>query len=111
MDCIFCRIRDGEIPSVAEYRDDKCFVIKDIDPKAPVHLLIIPIEHLDDCASLADRAELAGHIFKVAEAMVQRFELGEGYRLITNKGKDGGQSVKHLHFHLLGGKALTWPEL
>ncbi len=111
MDCLFCSMQKGEIPFNAVYEDDFCFVIKDIAPVAPVHLLIIPKEHLKNASELVSKQELSEKIFYVADTVAKQQGLENGYRLITNVGKEAGQSVMHLHFHLLGGKALSWPEL
>ena len=107
-DCIFCKIRDGEIPSDVLYRDDSCFVIRDIAPKAPVHLLVIPTEHFTFLSNLDSGFHAAlGAMFKAAHAMAGREGVDEsGYRLIINQGADAGQMIDHLHLHVLGGRAL-----
>lgn len=109
-ECIFCKIAAGEIPAREVYRDDRAVAFHDLDPKAPTHLLVIPTRHV---ASLADistlGAEDAGHLLEVC-ARVAREELAGGsYRLVTNSGADAGQSVPHLHFHILGGRVFGWP--
>ena len=111
-DCIFCRIAAKEIPAAAVYEDDAVIAFKDLEPQAPVHVLIIPKKHL---ASVLDFAEedraLAAHILTTVLPQIAR-ELGiadGGFRLVTNTGADGGQTVGHLHFHLLGGRSLAWP--
>lgn len=109
-DCLFCKIVSGDIPSSKVYEDDKVLAFADIDPKAPVHVLIIPKKHI---VSVADTAEsdmdIYARIMSVAKKLAEDFGLKGGYRLVTNIGKDGGQAVAHLHFHLLGGRAMGWP--
>jgi len=111
MDCIFCKIIHGEIPSSKVYEDDLVFAFKDINPEAPVHFLIVPKLHIESMAVIEpSHHALIGHIHSVAKQLAE--ELGidaHGYRLLTNVGKDGGQSVFHLHYHLLGGRQLKWP--
>jgi len=107
-DCIFCKIINKEIPSEIVFEDAQVLVFKDINPLAPVHLLIIPKKHMESLqqASPEDEA-LLGHILIVARQLAQEFGVSEsGYRVVTNIGEDGGQVVKHLHFHVLGGKSL-----
>ncbi len=106
--CIFCRIGSGEIPSEVLYRDDLSFVIRDIDPRAPVHLLVLPSEHVTYLATLTgEREALLGHLLLVAREMAQREGLTDwGYRLVVNQGPDSGQEVPHLHLHVLGGRSL-----
>jgi histidine triad (HIT) family protein len=107
-DCIFCKIRDGEIPSDILYRDDLCFVIRDIAPLAPTHLLVIPVEHFEQIAELESRFdETFGAMFSAAKNSARSEGVSEsGYRLIINQGRDGGQDVPHLHLHVLGGRRL-----
>ncbi len=107
-DCIFCKIPRGEIDSEILYRDDRVYVIKDIHPIAPVHLLIIPLQHLVSLAYVGSRqAAVMGHMFTVAEEMARRQEVTvSGYRLIVNQGPDSGQSVVHIHMNLIGGRRL-----
>ena len=107
-DCIFCKIGKGEIESEVLYRDDSCFVIKDIAPKAPVHMLVIPNRHFTYLEGLtqSDYA-MVGAMFGAAKEIAAREDLsGSGYRLIVNQGDDAGQAVEHLHLHVLGGKQL-----
>ncbi len=111
-DCVFCAIEAGEIPSQKVYEDERMFVIKDIEPKAPVHYLAIPKRHyklLRDMTD-ADRDDL-GKIFATIPAVADRLGLQNGYRLIVNQGDDAGQTVFHLHIHILGGHAMDFPEL
>jgi histidine triad (HIT) family protein len=109
-DCIFCKIVAGEIPSEEIHTDDEFYAFSDINPKAPTHVLVIPREHISGVAETAERPELLGRL--LARTVVLARELGleeDGYRLVINQGRDGGQSVDHLHVHLLGGRALNWP--
>ena len=107
-ECIFCRIAGGEIPSEILYRDDLAFVIRDIRPRAPVHLLVMPIEHVTYLASFTqEREALVGHLLMVARDMAAQEDLTErGYRLVVNQGPDSGQEVPHLHMHVLGGSRM-----
>jgi len=107
-DCIFCKIGQGEIPSEILYRDDTAFVIRDINPGAPTHLLVLPSEHVTYLASFTpDREALLGHLVLVAREMAQREGLTDGgYRLVINQGPNSGQMVPHLHLHVLGGRLL-----
>lgn len=107
MDCLFCKIIAGEIPSSKVYEDDAVYAFKDIHPEAPVHILIVPKAHIPSADALtAENAEAAAHVFAVIPRIAKEAGLNEGYRVITNVGEHGCQSVKHLHFHLLGGKKL-----
>ena len=108
-DCLFCRIAAGEIPSTKLYEDELCFAFYDIAPQAPVHFLVIPKAHLASVAEVnAGNSAVVAHIFEVI-AKVAR-ELGaESYRVVSNVGEQAGQSVPHLHFHVLSGRDMTWP--
>ncbi len=107
MDCIFCKIIKGEIPSTKLYEDDEFIVIKDVNPQAPVHLLAIPKEHFASVAELDDeRAVVVGKMIKKLAEIAKEKGLDDGFRISTNKGKHGCQSVAHLHLHLLGGRQL-----
>ena len=107
MDCIFCKIIKGEIPSIKVYEDEEFIVIKDVNPQAPVHLLAIPKEHFASVAELNDeRAVVVGKMVKKLAEIAGANGLDDGFRIITNKGKHGCQSVAHLHLHLLGGRQL-----
>ena len=107
MDCLFCAIIKGEIPSKKVYEDDNCYAFLDIAPQAPVHCLVVPKEHIPsaDCIN-EENAQIVGAIFSVIPKIAASLGLVNGYRVITNIGEDGAQSVKHLHFHILGGKKL-----
>jgi len=110
MSCLFCKIVDGSIPSTPVYQDEVCYAFADINPKAPVHVLVIPREHI---ASLADAGKehpaLLGHLLWAAAEIARAKGLSKGYRAVINNGEDGGQTVDHLHVHLLGGRSLSWP--
>ena len=110
MDCLFCKIAKGEIPSKKIYEDDKVFAFYDIDPQAPTHFLVIPKEHITSCDELtAENAEIVAHIFLVIKKIAKDLGLENGYRIVNNCKEDGGQTVPHMHFHVLGGRLLAWP--
>lgn len=107
---IFERIIDREIPADIVYEDERCLAFRDIAPQAPVHVLLIPKTPLRSLAEVTDEhSALAGHLLLVASKLASQLGLSNGYRVVANCGPDGGQSVDHLHFHLLGGRALGWP--
>jgi len=110
MECIFCKIINKELPSKIVYQDEKVLAFEDIKPKAPVHLLIIPKKHIPSIDQLReDDKELIGELSLVARRLAKEYRVsGTGYRLIFNVGKDAGQTIDHLHLHLLGGKKLLW---
>lgn len=110
-DCIFCKIISGDIPSNKIYEDDKVYAFNDINPEAPVHFLVIPKEHIESANALNENnVDIVAHIFKVINKLVVELGIAEkGYRIVNNCGEDGGQTVKHLHFHVLGGRSLQWP--
>lgn len=109
-DCLFCRIVSGSIPAKKAYEDDQALAFYDIDPKAPVHVLIIPKKHIDSIAAAGEEDfALVAHLMRVAQKLAKELKLDNGFRLVINTGKDGGQSVGHLHIHLLGGRAMGWP--
>lgn len=109
--CIFCKIIAGEIPSNKVYEDERVLAFSDIDPKAPVHSLIIPKKHVASVMDLAPEDDaLLCHMFHVAQNLANEMGLKQnGFRLVINTGEHGGQSVPHLHMHLLGGRGLGWP--
>ncbi len=111
MDCLFCKIAAGEIPSDKVYEDELIYAFNDISPAAPCHVLIIPKEHIASANDITDEnANVISEIFKTAKKIAQEKGIAEkGYRIVNNCGEDGGQSVKHLHFHLIGGRSLAWP--
>lgn len=108
MDCIFCKIAAGEIPSTKVYEDDKVLAFKDINPLAPVHILVIPKNHIESAAEItADNSAVVAHIFEVIAKIAKEQGIDkDGFRVVSNCGENGCQSVKHLHFHILGGKKL-----
>jgi len=111
MDCIFCKIAAGEIPSKKVYEDEKVLAFHDINPQAAVHALIIPKTHIASAAEITgENAEMVGYIFTVAAKLAAELGLENGFRIVTNSGPHGCQSVQHLHFHLLGGEQLS-PEM
>ena len=108
MDCIFCKIAAGEIPSTKVYEDDKILAFRDINPMAPTHILVIPKEHIGGVDELnADNSAVVAHIFAKIAEIAKNEGLTNGYRIVSNIGEDGGQTVRHLHFHILGGKKLS----
>lgn len=110
MHCLFCSIISGKIPSKPVYQDDLVYAFSDIHPQAPVHVLIVPREHiraLDDTD--AGKRALLGHLLGSAAEIARQNDLDKGYRVVVNNGENGGQTVDHLHLHLLGGRAMHWP--
>ena len=107
-DCIFCKIVDGSIPSKKVYEDDKILAFYDLEPQAPVHVLVVPKQHIC-CANEINEsnAEIVAYIFTKIPEITKKLGLDNGYRIVNNCGEDGCQSVKHLHFHILGGKKLN----
>ena len=107
MDCIFCKIVAGEIPSTKVYEDDNVLAFQDINPNAPVHVLVIPKTHIDsvDCVDNSN-IDIVSKVIAAIPTVAKECGLTNGYRVITNVGEDGGQSVKHIHFHILGGEKL-----
>ena len=110
-ECLFCRIIAGQIPARRVYEDEFCIAFEDINPQAPQHVLIIPRQHIADLNALTAADDVSiGALHRVAAELAKRLGISRsGYRLVTNTGADGGQTVFHLHFHLLGGRALGWP--
>ncbi len=107
MDCIFCKIADGSIPSKKVYEDDKMLAFYDIEPAAPVHIVMIPKEHIASADELnEENSAIVAHIFSKAGEIAKSVGLTGGYRIVNNCGPDGGQTVFHIHFHLMGGKTL-----
>ena len=110
MDCLFCKIVAGEIPSQKVYEDEKVLAFKDIDPQAPFHVLIIPKEHIPSAAAIdQNNSDIVAYIFEIAARLAKEHALEGAYRLVTNSGADAGQTVGHLHFHMLAGRLLGWP--
>ncbi|NFG57150.1 histidine triad nucleotide-binding protein [Clostridium botulinum] len=110
-DCIFCKIIKGDIPSKKLYEDELVYAFYDINPEAPVHFLIIPKEHIKSVNELNEKnINVVSHIFKVINKLVVELDIAEsGYRIVNNCGEDGGQTVNHIHFHILAGRNLQWP--
>ena len=110
-DCLFCKIADGRIPSRKAYEDDEVLAFFDIDPQAPVHVLVIPKRHIQSADALTEAdAKILMAMFAAAKRVAHELGVAEsGYRLVTNIGEAAGQSVPHLHLHLLGGRSLQWP--
>lgn len=107
MDCIFCKIANGEIPCTKVYEDDKMLAFRDLNPQAPVHVLMIPKQHIASLDEVSDNnCDVVAHILKNAHIIAKQEGLDNGYRIISNCGADAGQTVFHLHFHLLGGRSL-----
>ena len=108
-DCLFCKIISGEIPSNKVYEDDLCYAFYDIDPQAPTHFLVIPKAHIQSVSAVTEEnAPVVGHIFAVIAKLAKDLGL-ESYRVVSNIGAQAGQSVFHLHFHVLSGRDMTWP--
>ena len=108
MDCIFCKIIAGDIPSAKVYEDELVYAFRDINPQAPAHILVVPKTHIADCNGVtAENSVVVAHIFEVIPQIAKAEGLTGGYRVVSNCGADAGQTVQHLHFHILGGKPLT----
>lgn len=108
MDCLFCKIIAGEIPSTKVYEDDKILAFRDINPQAPTHILVIPKEHIGGVDELnVENSAIIAHIFAKIAEIAKKEGLEKGYRVVSNVGEHGCQSVRHLHFHILGGKQLN----
>ncbi|HUK13243.1 MAG TPA: HIT domain-containing protein [Thermoanaerobaculaceae bacterium] len=108
--CIFCRIAAGEAPAQVEFADDRLVVFRDLAPRAPVHLLVIPRQHVASLAAARrEDAGLLGDLLLAAAAAAARAGVADGFRVVTNTGPGAGQSVHHLHLHVLGGRLLSWP--
>jgi histidine triad (HIT) family protein len=109
-DCLFCKIISGTIPANRVYEDELCIAFPDINPQAPKHLLIIPKQHIASTAkTVAGDTALMGHLMAAAVEIARGEKLDGGYRIVVNTGADGGQTVNHLHLHLLGGRHMKWP--
>jgi len=109
-DCLFCRIVAGEIPSKKVHEDDEVVAFHDVNPQAPVHVLVIPRRHVASLSeATSEDGELLGKLLLTVRRLAKDLEIGEGYRVVTNCGASAGQSVFHIHFHLLGGRPMGWP--
>jgi histidine triad (HIT) family protein len=112
MDCVFCKIIAGDIPSTKVYEDKYSYAFADIKPEAPVHILVVPKQHIPSLAEMGDddeRRVLLGHLHHATREIARAQKLKNGFRVVINTGDDGGQTVDHLHFHLLGGRVMHWP--
>lgn len=110
MDCLFCKIAAGEIPSKKVYEDEQVYAFYDIEPQAPVHVLLIPKTHIASAAEItAENSAVVAHIFEIAAQIAKELGLDDGFRIVSNCGDSAGQTVKHLHFHLMGGRTFAWP--
>lgn len=110
-ECIFCKIGSKEIPAKIVYEDDRILAFHDIEPQAPTHVIVIPKEHIASIAAVSDKhKELLGHIHLSIKEIAEKLGLNEsGYRIVNNCGDMGGQTVSHIHFHILGGRQMQWP--
>ena len=109
-DCLFCKIVAGEIPSTKIYEDESVYAFADIDPQAPFHAIIIPKEHIASAAEINEKnSHLIAKVFEAVSKIAQQENLQDGFRVVNNCGKDGGQTVGHIHFHLLARRNLQWP--
>jgi len=109
-DCLFCKIAGREVPADIVYEDERVLAFRDIKPQAPVHVLVIPRRHIRSLSDLSEEdGDLMGHAVLVAARLAQDLELGDGFRIVINCGEKAGQSVFHIHLHLLGGRSLGWP--
>ena len=110
MDCIFCKIVNGEIPSNKVYEDDKVLAFYDLEPQAPEHILIVPKQHIASAAEInSENSSVIAHIFEVAAIIAKEKGLDNGFRIVNNCGESAGQTVKHINFHLMGGRDFGWP--
>ena len=110
MDCLFCSIAKGTVPSTKIYENESVYAFADIDPQAPFHCIIIPKAHIDSAAAInKENSAVIAKIFEAAAEIAREQKLENGFRIVTNCGRDGGQTVGHLHFHMLAGRLLAWP--
>lgn len=110
MDCLFCKIIAGDIPCRKAYEDDDVLAFYDIDPKAPIHILVIPKRHIDSCAAIdAGNSAVVAKCFETVAGLAKELGFADGFRVVSNIGDDAGQSVKHLHFHVMAGRTFAWP--
>ncbi len=109
-DCLFCKIIKGDIPSDKVYEDELCYAFKDINPTAPTHILVIPKEHISKLDEVTpENSAVIAHIYEVIAKLSKELDLKDGFRVVTNCGESAGQSVFHIHFHLLAGRPFGWP--
>lgn len=110
MDCLFCSIVAGDIPSTKVYENDDVLAFRDIDPQAPFHVIIIPKQHIASAAEInGDNSRLIAKVFEAAAVIAKEQKLENGFRIVNNCGEEGGQTVGHIHFHMLAGRLLAWP--
>ena len=110
MDCIFCKIANGEIPATKVYEDDLVVAFNDLEPQAPTHILVIPKEHISSAKYVTEEnSKVIAHIFEVIAKLSKELKMEDGFRVVNNCGDSAGQTVKHIHFHLLSGRNFTWP--
>ena len=110
MDCIFCKIANGEIPSTKVYEDDTVVAFNDLEPQAPSHILVIPKAHISSAADITpENSAFIAHIFEVIAKIAKDNGFKDGFRVVNNCGDSAGQTVKHIHFHLMAGRDFTWP--
>ncbi len=110
MDCIFCKIANGEIPSTKVYEDDTVLAFKDLEPQAPTHILVIPKKHITSAADITEEnSAVIAHIFEVIAKLSKDLGMEDGFRVVNNCGDSAGQTVKHIHFHVLSGRTFSWP--
>ncbi len=110
MDCIFCKIANGEIPSTKVYEDDTVVAFNDLEPQAPSHILVIPKAHISSAAEVTpENSAVIAHIFEVIAKIAKDNGFNDGFRVVNNCGDSAGQTVKHIHFHLMAGRDFTWP--
>ncbi len=110
MDCLFCKIAAGEIPSTKIYENDKVYAFADIDPKAPFHVIVIPKKHICSAADITnENSSLIANVFEAIAEIAKQEKLEKGFRVVNNCGEEGGQTVGHIHFHLLARRNLQWP--
>lgn len=110
MDCVFCKIISGDIPSSKVYEDEWVVAFKDLEPQAPVHVLIVPKEHIASAAEItAENSFLIAKVFEAAAKIAKEMDLKDGFRIVNNCGEKVGQTVMHIHFHMMAGREFTWP--
>lgn len=110
MDCLFCKIAAGEIPCKKLFEDDELLAFYDVSPQAPIHFLVIPKAHIASANDItAQNSAVIGRIYEVIATLAKELKLADGYRVVNNCGEHGGQTVNHLHFHVLAGRSLAWP--
>lgn len=110
MDCVFCKIISGDIPSSKVYEDEWVVAFKDLEPQAPVHVLIVPKEHIASAVEItAENSFLIAKVFEAAAKIAKEMDLKDGFRIVNNCGEKAGQTVMHIHFHMMAGREFTWP--